>query len=45
MSGKTSQTGYNTGNGVRLEMSINTHPEILGKEILQKRNLKTILRI
>ena len=29
---------------VRLEMSINTHPEVLGKEILQKRNLITILR-
>ena len=29
---------------VRLGMSINTHPEVLGKEILQKRNLITILR-
>ena len=29
---------------VRLEMPINTHPEVPGKEILQKRNLITILR-
>ena len=30
---------------VRLEMSINTHLEVPGKEILQKRNLITILWI
>ena len=29
---------------VRLEMSINTHPEVLGKEIIQKANMITIFR-